>query len=91
VEKDFHLEISTGQGEERTEVITSGFQHIGATTIWSHHTEVFHTVFVHVYVGFSGDMHAYTWVFLRKDIHLEKRESLDRTTDQELLGFVGVV
>jgi hypothetical protein len=91
VEKEFHLEINTGQGEERTGGNHKEFQQIGATTIGSHCTKFSHTVFVHMYMGFSGDKHIYACFLKERHIHLEKHESLGHTTDQELLGFAGVV
>jgi hypothetical protein len=92
VEKEFHLEISTGQGEERTKATTSGFQQIGAATTGLCHMKFFHTVFLCMYMGFSGDMHVYVGFLKERHVHLRKCESLrGRTIDQELLGFAGVV
>jgi hypothetical protein len=42
-------------------------------------------------MGFSGDRCIYTWVFLRKGVHLGKHEIQGRTIDQRLLGFAGTV
>jgi hypothetical protein len=72
VEKDFHQR--SGQGEDKTEAITSGFQLIGAIVARSYRME-FRTVFESVYAGLNGDRRIHT-VFLKEIcIHLGKRES----------------
>jgi hypothetical protein len=86
VEKDFHLEMSTSQGEERIGETARSFNRLELQQQSRVVQSLCECTWVSVETG------AYTWVSLKKGLHISKNVKIQgRTTDQELLGFAGVV
>jgi hypothetical protein len=90
VEKEFHLEISTGQGEERTGATQEDPTDGATTTVQS--CMHFTVSQVCMYMGYSAGKCTYVRYSEERHIQVLRKVIVrGRTTKEELLGFAGVV